>query len=184
MNLRHKLVIGLYSAVFCSLSSLAIAEGNSNDYGEVAAIQCGEIYDTGYYGPYDYTNYEHYTVNLPEVESHHFNESVESLEGGLSSFMAIKDLDYTLRTFPNHHRALAAVSNYAFQVENHKIDVINQGMPSIGCYFKRAIEFKPDDSVVRLIYGSYLHRKGKYDHAKLQYRYRASDRPELCRSSL
>ena len=163
MSLQHKLACSLFGAAICSLAVVANAEES------VGAIECGEIYDTGYYGPYDYTNYVHYTVNLPEVESHHFNESVESLSGGLSSFKAINDLDYTLRTFPNHHRALAAVSNYAVQVNFSDIEVMESGMPGIECYFKRAVEFKPDDSIVRLIYGSFLHRKGQYELAKLQY---------------
>ena len=166
MSLQHNLVFVFYGIVFYSLAAVA---GASNEYGDVDAIGCGEIYNTGHYGPYDYTNYVHYTVNLPEVESHHFNTSVESLMGGMSSFKAINDLDYTLRAFPNHHRALAAVSNYAFQVDYSDAEVIEGGMPSIECYFKRAVEFKPDDSIVRLIYGSFLHRKGQFELAKMQY---------------
>lgn len=36
---------------------------------------------------------------------------------------------------------------------------------SIDCFFSRAIVFKLVDGIVRLIYATYLHRKGLFDKA-------------------
>ena len=38
----------------------------------------------------------------------------------------------------------------------------------IWCYFDRAIRFQPDDAQVRMLYGLYLQRKGKFREALLQ----------------
>ena len=137
---------------------------------------CGDL-GVGYggYGPFDYTNYDDYTTKLEIVESAHFTREVEALIAGKSSYL-IGDLDYTLRVFPNHHRALASVSKFEFQVENAEQKLENH-IP-IECYFKHAMIYKPTDGVVRLVYGTYLHRKGMVerrkdllDRAQMQYTY-------------
>lgn len=96
----------------------------------------------------DYTNADD-RRGLPIVEKFHFMPDVERLnlrEPG-------PDLDYTLRHFPNHHRALAAMAKLGLRDKTGKP---NGATYSIICYFDRAIRFKPDDAKVRMIYGAYL----------------------------
>ena len=62
---------------------------------------CGSLENA--YGPYDYRTDRGNRLYL--VESAHFTPVVESLISGLSGPLGA-ELDYTLRAFPNHHRAL------------------------------------------------------------------------------
>lgn len=122
---------------------------------------CGDLSNA--YGPFDYTNPAHKHDKLPVVETHHFDSDVESLVRGKSGSV-ISDIDYTLRAFPNHHRALYAVARY--QLRGGRIE---KPFRSAECYFDRAIRFKPDDGMVYMVYGVYLHRKGDLHQASEQY---------------
>ena len=55
------------------------------------------------FGPFDYRTATKDKLKL--VESYHFTPKVESLIGGQSGTLGA-DIDYTLRAFPNHPRAL------------------------------------------------------------------------------
>ena len=128
-----------------------------------AKDDCGQLANR--YGPYDYTNQEHKVKRLPVVERAHFTPVVERLERGSTGLLA-DDLDYTLRAFPNHHRALYAMAKY--QIAN--------GYPleatyySADCYFHRAIRFKPDDGIVWMLYGIYKHKVKKHNEALEKYK--------------
>tara|TARA_R110002049_G_scaffold147342_1_gene310153 strand:+ start:123741 stop:124379 length:639 start_codon:yes stop_codon:yes gene_type:complete len=145
----------LLIAVFMSQSSIA----------RTIVGQCGALEND--YGPFDYTNYEDYTTKLPVVEQYHFNHDVEALIKGLSDKI-YGDLQYVLWTFPNHHRALVSLSKYEFEVDNAH-ELLLEEQYGVDCYFQRAIAFKPTDGVVRLIYATYLHKKGYFDRAEKQY---------------
>lgn len=119
--------------------------------------------DTGY-GPYDYTNPRHRKQNLKIVEIHHFTREVEALERGKSSHL-VEDLDYTLRAFPNHHRALYSVIRYGRKQRRRHGELWSP--PE--CYLQRAIAYRPKDAKARLLYGIYLHKHEKMDDAREQY---------------
>jgi len=121
------------------------------------ANYCGEL--TNAYGPFDYTNGA-YKPNLRLVESGHFSAEVEKLSKGVSSSLG-SDLDYTLRAFPNHHRALMAIAKLSLR---DKMPRPRGARRSVDCYFDRAIRFKPDDGIVHMVYGIYLSNAG--NHAK------------------
>jgi tetratricopeptide (TPR) repeat protein len=127
--------------------------------------ECGSLEND--YGPFDYTNYEHYTKKLPVVEQYHFSYNVEALIKGMSDNI-YGDLQYTLLAFPNHHRALVSMSKYEFEVEGARERLLEEEY-DVDCYFRRGIAFKPTDGVVRLIYATYLHKKGYFDKAEKQY---------------
>ncbi len=117
------------------------------------------------YGPYDYTNPDHYKYMLPIVEKKHFTRVVEKLISGQSNSLALHaDLDYTLRAFPNHHRALYSVVRMGFLPEKSKLK------SPIECYLQRAEKFKPLDGTVRVIHGIYLHRLGMHEKALSVYK--------------
>ncbi len=122
------------------LPMLAVAQFVSNT--------CGSL-DT-HYGPFDYRNER---SKLPIVEQFHFTASVESLLRGKSGTV-MGDLDYTLRAFPNHHRALVAVLRLADQQK--KAPELTG--TTVDCYFERALVFRRDDVVVRMLYADYLGR--------------------------
>ncbi|MFK8027433.1 MAG: tetratricopeptide repeat protein [Gammaproteobacteria bacterium] len=126
---------------------------------------CGALENA--YGPFDYTNYEHFTNKLPVVEQHHFSHEVEALLSGMSDNI-YGDLQYTLLAFPNHHRALVSISKFEFEVEGAR-EMLLEEKYDVDCYFRRGIAFKPTDGTVRLIYATYLHKKGFYDQAEKQY---------------
>lgn len=115
------------------------------------AADCGNL--ENHYGPYDYRSATKETLAL--VEKVHFTAKVESLRGGNTSITPGGDMSYTLKVFPNHHRALMAIMNYA---EKAKKDPPPESPYSVRCWFDRAERFRPDDGVVQALYGSYLIR--------------------------
>lgn len=127
------------------------------------------------YGPYDYTNPAHQGGNLSIVESHHFTPRVEQLQGGKSSLL-LNDLDYTLRAFPNHHRALFALIRF-FTEPGHTMAGAGKLGSQPECYLQRALRFKPDDGKVSLLYGLYLHKLGKLTEAEPYYRAAVKEMP-------
>lgn len=124
---------------------------------------CGVLQNA--YGPYDYRDPIRKRDNLPIVESFHFTPEVESLRHGASGSV-LSDLKYTLRAFPNHHRALKAIAR--FVLEGGRIPM-DDSIPSADCYFDRAIAFQPDDAAVRVIYANYLFKRGAREDARKEY---------------
>ncbi|MFV2054999.1 MAG: tetratricopeptide repeat protein [Thiohalomonadales bacterium] len=121
--------------------------------------ECGSI--KNHYGPFDYTNPVHVKNKLPIVEKYHFTKNVANLISGESSFI-YEDLHYTLKTFPNHHRALYSMMMY--QIKN-PISFNKKNVLTIDCYFDLALRFKPTDSVVLMLKGIYLEKIGKSQEA-------------------
>ncbi len=119
---------------------------------------CGSL--TNHYGPFDYRTASAAGKRL--VEGAHFTPKVESLAGGNTSITAGGDMNYTLRVFPNHHRALMAV----IKLGEKEKKIRPRGMDySVACWFDRAERFKPDDGMVKAIHGIYLIRSGKPSEA-------------------
>ena len=123
-----------------------------------AANYCGDLKSS--FGPFDYTNNED-RANLEVVESFHFTQSVEQLTKGTTGTVG-GDIAYTLATFPNHHRALMAFSKLALRDKKLRPEGARY---SVECYFDRAIRFKPNDGIVRMIYGIYLSKSGNLGRA-------------------
>ena len=133
---------------------------------------CGEL--TNPYGPFEYRPdhykpgpYDHTThaSKLHLVESAHFTVPVQTLTAGATSAKPGPDLDYTLRAFPNNHRALVTVMNAARRYS----DATEIGLPrSFECYFDRALRFAPDDALARLLYATFLIQKKRVGDAKKQ----------------
>jgi tetratricopeptide (TPR) repeat protein len=126
---------------------------------------CGNLANA--YGPFDYTNASNVREKLPVVETYHFDKGVEALKGQEGSGASLgADLDYTLRAFPNHHRALDAIGRYQLQLKQAPVPGAHY---SAECYFERAMTFAPQDGVARMVYGIYLTRKGDRDGALKRY---------------
>jgi Flp pilus assembly protein TadD len=144
-----------------SLLLSAIAAANCANAQQVSG--CGSLENS--FGPFDYRDSEAKAQHLQVVEVNHFTPEVESLTRGLSDVHVIGDIDYTLRAFPNHHRALNAVAKYSLLGGQFSVGKI----PSADCYFQRAIVFRPEDETVRMLYGNYLVKRGNVDDARRQY---------------
>lgn len=121
---------------------------------------CGPLQNG--YGPYDYRTNKGET--LDRVEKYHFTPEVEALIKGTSGYLG-GDLDYTLRAFPNNHRALIATMRYGEKTKSAKPPNMNY---SVECYFLRALQFKPDDTTARLIYATYLGKNSRQTEAMQQ----------------
>lgn len=135
------------------------------------------------YGPFDYTDpNQHVTPksggvsSIKSVENFHFTPKVESLRGGATSIDAYGDLVYTINAFPNHHRALWAMSRYYLRALNKVGLEVLQGRERAAaspappeCFFNRAKLFAPNDHVIEFIYGLYLHKRGDLDMALEKY---------------
>ena len=152
LNIRHPIMRHLLSM----LALIVAASGHADLH-----WQCGQLKNG--YGPFDYTNSVHVRDKLPVVERVHFDSGIEHLtsERGITGSLS-GDINYTLRAFPNHHRALYTVVKYHTDLEASKRKRLEY---SADCYFLRAIEFKSDDPAVRLIYGIYLAKIGNSDAA-------------------
>jgi hypothetical protein len=128
---------------------------------------CGTLENS--FGPFDYRDPAARGgagSPLSLVESGHFTPGVESLTKGVSGSL-IADIDYTLRAFPNHHRALNAVARYALLGGRFQSTTVT----SADCYFRRAIAFRDDDEVVHMLYANYLAKRGDRERAREEYEY-------------
>lgn len=121
---------------------------------------CGALVNS--VGPFDYRIPR---AELNTVEAFHFTPEVAMLKEGKSGYLG-GDLDFTLRAFPNHSRALASMMELQFKAKT----VHPYGAKwSVPCYFDRAIRFAPDDGTVRNVYGVYFMRLGKPHDAIEQF---------------
>lgn len=149
----------LFAAALC-VSAAAVAQG---DYDET---MCGPLANG--FGPFDYRRAT--TEQKGLVEGAHFTSEIEGLKGRQRFADEARtppgsDIDYTLRVFPNHARALYAALRLEEQNQLRKPKGLFWPVP---CYFARAIAFTPDDPNVRLVYGIYLMRRGAKDEALKQ----------------
>lgn len=108
----------------------------------------------------DYANADD-RQGLTVVENYHFTPNVERLLRGATGQLGA-DISYTLEHFPNHPRALAAMSRLALRDKNRKP---HGARFTVECYFDRALRFRPDDARVHSLYGAYLLALGQTDAA-------------------
>lgn len=157
-----KVIFLITSAFFQALFFMANA---------FASPACGDL--KNHYGPFDYVDPK---ADKEIVERAHFTSKVENLIGGKTSITPLGDLNYTLRVFPNHHRALNAVSRYEIKKQQQSqqggryYSPEAEGGLSAECYFERAIRWRPNDPNVYLVYGIHLHRIGSLDKALSAYK--------------
>lgn len=128
----------------------------------ISSSACGPLKQPGQYGPFDYRTDKD---QLPIVLGAHFTPEVEALIRGKSSATPGGDIDYTLRAIPNNHRALIAMMRLG---EKEKTPQPRDSRYTVECWFERAIQFRPDDSVVRMIYSTFLNKQGRPSEAIVQ----------------
>src|ERR1700674_903188 len=126
-----------------------------------AQVSC-EFHPPGTYGPFDYNDGLARRDNLPLVEVAHFTHQVENLSSGNTSSYVGADLSYTLNAFPNHYRALDAMSRLG--VKEHTLRPRGSRCTVEG-WFQRAVEFKPNDAMVPMTFGTHFYRHDMFDKA-------------------
>ena len=126
---------------------------------QMAPSQCGPLANA--YGPYDYRTDRD---KLPIVEAAHFTPEVESLIRGKSGYLG-GDLDYTLRAFPNHHRALISMMRFGDRVKGPRVP---SAQYDVECYFVRGVTFRPDDVTARMLFATFLNSKNRKPEALRQ----------------
>lgn len=167
------------AAVLITSLLLGLAAGVTNAQGLPAA--CGTL--TQSWGPFDYRAeryipepiYRSHKALLAIVETAHFTSEVENLIRGKTGTLPGGDLSYTLGVFPNHHRALISISTLGLKLKSPQPP---ETRFSIECYFLRAMAFRPDDAMVRMIYANYLIQKGEKSVAEKQIDAVAATGPE------
>lgn len=115
-------------------------------------------------GPFDYRTQKN---SLRTVEANHFVPQIENLVRGKTSSLAA-ELSFVLHAFPNHHRALAAVMRYGLRERSPQPGGLDY---TVDCYFERALRFRPDDVIVRMLYADQLGRTDRPDAAAAQLDY-------------
>lgn len=126
---------------------------------QTASLACGSL--ANHYGPFDYRT-DHQDLKI--VESGHFPPYVEALARRKTGPLG-GDISYVLHASPNHHRALVSMMRLA---ERDKNDRPVGATYTIDCYFERAIRFRPDDTVARLLFANHLVRRSRSEEARTQ----------------
>lgn len=134
--------------------------GVSGAQAQMSPSQCGSLNNS--FGPFDYRTVRGTQLQL--VESAHFTQSVELLIKGNAGYLG-GDLDYTLRAFPNHHRALISMMRYGERLKVAKVPSANY---EVECYLVRAVTFQPDDAVARMLFAQFLMKAKRRDEALKQ----------------
>jgi Tfp pilus assembly protein PilF len=141
-----------------SLAVVAVCLCGASPSGAQAVGECGNPFVNSF-GPFDYRVAT--SDQRSVVETHHFTPAVEMLKSGSTGAMG-SDIDYTLRAFPNHPRALMAMIRLG---QRDKVNKPQGAGYTVDCYIERALQFQPDDVNLRQIRGIYLSMQGKYPQA-------------------
>lgn len=125
---------------------------------------CGDPFKN-HFGPWDFRTARREDIQI--VERVHFTPGIESMTKPVNTAMydMAQDVAYTLRVFPNHHRALLTMQRLS---EKHRADPPAGAGYSVECWYERATRFRPDDPVVRGLYAQWLGRKGRQEEADRQ----------------
>lgn len=140
-----------------SMALVALMALGGTAVAQQTASVCGSLANA--YGPYDYRSAD--KTALRTVEGPHFPPKVEALLGGVSGTLGA-EIDYTLRAFPNHHRALLAVMRYGEKMKTPQPADLRY---PVECYFERALRFRRDDVVARMLFVQFLTRQKRAQEA-------------------
>jgi tetratricopeptide (TPR) repeat protein len=141
------------------LAVVALGASPNSAAAQASPQLCGSL--NNHYGPFDYRTEQ---GRLRIVEEFHFTPQVEMLVSGRSGYIG-GDLNYTLRTSPNHHRALLSTMRYAERTKSMKPPEMEF---TVECYLERAVRFRPDDTVARGLFAHFLGKQGRTAEAVAQ----------------
>lgn len=148
MHVHDRLVLHSLTGRLTTAALLVVLMWARPVAGQTDLGPCGTLQNA--YGPYDYRTDRD---KLPIVDGAHFTPEVEALVRGATGQLG-GDLDYTLRAFPNHHRALIAMMRLGERLRTPRAPSAKY---DVECYFIRALAFRSGDTTVRMLYAKYLH---------------------------
>lgn len=126
----------------------------------IDAMMCGSLANPS--GPFDYRDPAN-RGQITLINANHFSQDVQDLVRGQTNDKVLGDLDFILRTFPNHYPALQTTARYFLGGgKRYK-------WRTMECYFDRAMRFVPNDSTVHVLYGIYLLKSGKQEAALARF---------------
>lgn len=167
--LRTMAVIGSILAI-CSISPALLAAGSGGSAPWVGNNFEGNPCQGARipFGPYDYLLREKYPGQLFITEEYHLTDRILNLQKD-STTSAIKDIQYTLMAWPNHHKALYAAFQYRLKNRGRWYQDANSATP-VECHLQRASKFSPRDPVPHMIYGLLQHDFQLYREALVSFR--------------
>jgi tetratricopeptide (TPR) repeat protein len=133
--------------------------GAGQNEARAADQACGNL--AAAQGPYDYRTESHW---VKFIEGNHFRPEVEALIRGVSGPVGA-EIDFVLRHIPNHHRALLAMTRLS---ERQQWQRPQGAKYSVDCYYERALRFRHDDVIARLLFTAYLIKRDRRDEALAQ----------------
>ncbi|MDQ8024027.1 MAG: tetratricopeptide repeat protein [Moraxellaceae bacterium] len=157
MNRLRIVMIALLAGAVSGAQAASPAAATSSVNVQDLLVGCPTM--THGYGPFDYRTASQDQKNL--VEGAHFLPQVENLIRGHRSYLG-GDIDYTLRAFPNHPRALMSMMRL---FEREKMKIPQGARAPLRCYFEHGIRFREDDPMPRLLYGIHLLKIGQREQA-------------------
>lgn len=122
-------------------------------------------------GPFDYRNQRQ---SLGTVENNHFIPQIENLVRGKTSSLAA-ELSFVLHAYPNHHRALVSLMRYGLREKSARPGDLDY---TVDCYFERALRFRSDDLIVRMLYADQLGRTNRVTDAAAQLEFVRASAPD------
>lgn len=134
--------------------SLCLVSGSYAQY-----QPCGNPFQN-HFGPFDYRTAT--AKQRRAVESVHYTAEIQQLKAGATTVNLAGDLAYTLRVFPNHHGALKTMADWSIRSGRNPA---RGGSYTVECWFERGMRFRPDDEVVKMLFGVYLLQIGKTSEA-------------------
>lgn len=166
----------LVPTIFCAFcgNALALGVGSAPWVGEsFRGVVCNGSNPSNF-GPWDYTrNQNHLSV----VHKAHFTSKVEQLRGGENATGPTSDIDYVLKVFPNHHRALNSAIRFHSRNKRKGYKAYqDKGMTGyslrspVECYLQRAINYSPNDAVSIMLYASLLYQEGNLELSLQNYK--------------
>ena len=120
------------------------------------------------FGPFDYLLRKNLPGELRIVEKYHFTPQVEQLIAPVSSTHVLGEISYTLKAWPNHHRALNSAVIHRVRTWGNRPSEYLKYSPA-ECWLQRAIKFSPKDATVYMLYGILLHQTGFMSKAAKNY---------------
>jgi tetratricopeptide (TPR) repeat protein len=112
---------------------------------------------------------------LRSVNRAHVEPAVHALSQGKIRYASahktgdvFDDLDYALRWFPNHPKALYHMASF-FEKYKDSGSAIIPPQASADEYFAKALNFRPRDGNAHALYAVHLHKMGNLDAAQSEY---------------
>lgn len=151
-----------FPVLFMVLSTVGLGTPALAQDTSASSLLCGTLFSQGQYGPFDFRTDK---SMLPIVIGAHFQPYVEALIRGSTGSTPGGDIDYTLRAIPNHPNALLAMMRLG---EKEKTQQPRGSRYTVECWFDRAIQFRSDDQMTRMIYTNFLTRNNRKPEAMHQ----------------